>query len=609
MPFIGIDLGTTSSCVGAVVNGTVQLFSNQQGTRRIPSLVSFGDAQRLVGDAAVQKLVENPENTVFEITRLIGRSITDKHLIQDHLQWPFQVMENNGVIVVKVLYKKEVHYFTSEELLAMLISTLKRTAEVNLNGSVNKAVLVVPAQYDSFQRLATINAAKIAGLKVVRLVSAPIAAAIAYRAEMKIQSVKHVLIFNMGGGTCDISVLLITKDTVEMKATVGDSHFGGAEFDAKLVQHFVDEFKKKYGKDIRAEKKALQRLVLACKTAKSTLSVKSKAHISLNLLLDGINYSDQVTREVFETLAEGLFQKVSNLVERVLEAALLDHDEIDDIVLVGGSSWIPKIQQLLSVLFEGKQLNKTLSPEEAVCTGASIYGDILENDNHQPEKNDLAYYSNFSVTEVYPHLLQVAMNGGQLNVLIPRYMSIPIRENRKYTTTHDNQQTLILSLYAENDENLVEFAVTGIHAMFAGEPKITAIYNVDENGVLAVKAYQELSGKKVSLTVTGNRKCFSVTDIIRLNKRVEDLMLEDHVNEANVVCRNSLRDYVLDKKQKVVSQSCENNLSDFNKSMLINLCDKTLKWIDDHGEVDDVRLKQKRAELDVLWDSFACKNS
>ncbi|KAF8569558.1 hypothetical protein P879_03039 [Paragonimus westermani] len=609
MPFIGIDLGTTSSCVGAVVDGTVQLFTNQQGTRRIPSLVSFGDAQRVVGDAAVKKLVENPENTVFEITRLIGRSITDKHLIQDYLQWPFQVMESNGVIVVKVLYKKEVHYFTSEELLAMLISTLKRTAEANLSGPVKKAVLVVPAQYDSFQRLATINAAKIAGLKVVRLVSAPIAAAIAYRAEMKIQSAKHVLIFNMGGGTCDVSLLLITKDTVEMKATVGDSHFGGAEFDAKLVQHFIDEFRKKYGKDIRADKKALQRLVLACRTAKSTLSVKSKAHISLNLLLDGINYSDQITREVFEKLAEDLFQKVSYLVERVIQAALLDQSDIDDIVLVGGSSWIPKIQQLLSLLFEGKQLNKTLSPEESVCLGASIYGDILEHNSHQSEENDLSYNSHLKVIEVYPHLLQVAMNGGQLTVLIPRYTSLPVRVNKKYTTTHDSQQTLILSLYAENDENLVEFTVTGIPTMRAGEPKIIAIYNVDENGLLTVKAYQELKGKNVSLMVTGNRACFNVADIIRLNKRVEELTVDDHVNEANALCRNSLRDYVLEKKHKLVSPSYENNLSDFNKSMLITLCDKTLKWIDNHGEVDDLRLKQKRAELDVLWDSFAVRNS
>ncbi|OON22173.1 DnaK family protein, partial [Opisthorchis viverrini] len=352
MPVIGIDIGTSYSCVGTVVDGQVRLFPTEKGNNLLPSIVAFDQGRCLVGEAAKSKLTESPENVIYDIARIIGRSRADKHLTLDEKKWPFCISEHQGRVGVNVTHKNQPTTFTAEEILAILLMHLKQMAQTALRKPVGEAVICIPAHFNNQQRLATTSAARIAGLKVTQLISAPAAAAIAYRREMNIYKEQKLLVLVMGGGTCDVSVITTKDDIIQVDATAGDCHLGGTDLDANLADYLVDQFRTKYGKDFSANHVAVQRLRLACETAKRTLSVSARAHVSIPDIHENLRLSARLTRTEFESMNADIFNKILNLVELVVEDAMITKNSIDDIVLVGGSSWIPKVQEVLTTFFD-----------------------------------------------------------------------------------------------------------------------------------------------------------------------------------------------------------------------------------------------------------------
>merc|ERR1712047_53798 len=381
---IGIDLGTTYSCVGTFQHGKVEIIANDQGNRTTPSYVAFTDTERLIGDAAKNQVAMNPNNTIFDAKRLIGRKFNESTVQSDRKHWPFQVVEQNGLPRLRVEYQSEEKTFTPEEISSMVLVKMKETAEGYLGTPVTEAVVTVPAYFNDNQRQATKDAGMIAGLNVLRIINEPTAAAIAYGLDKKKgQGECNVLIFDLGGGTFDVSILSIEDGIFEVKSTAGDTHLGGEDFDNRMVDHFVNEFKRKHKKDLMGNKRALRRLRTACERAKRTLSASAQASIEIDSLFEGIDFYTSITRARFEELCSDLFKGTLDPVEKALRDAKLDKSSIHDIVLVGGSTRIPKVQKLLQDFFNGKELNKSINPDEAVAYGAAVQAAILVGDTSE----------------------------------------------------------------------------------------------------------------------------------------------------------------------------------------------------------------------------------
>ena len=356
MVAIGIDLGTTYSCVGVYQNGRVEIIANDMGNRTTPSYVAFSEAERTVGDAAKSTAALNPTNTIYDIKRLIGRDFSDPVLQNDMKSLPYKIVSDNGKPKVEVEYKGETKLFTPEEISAMILGKMKEYAEAYLGQEVKDAVVTVPAYFNDAQRQATKDAGTIAGLNVLRIINEPTAAAIAYGLEKDKNDEKNVLIFDFGGGTHDVSILTIDDGVFEVKATAGDTHLGGSDFDNLLVQHFVEEFKKKHKKDISTSKKAISRLKSAAEKAKRTLSTTTSATVEVEALFEGIDFYTSITRAKFENLCQSVFSRCMDPVDTVLRDAKMDKSAIHDVVLVGGSTRVPRVQELLTNYFNGKEL-------------------------------------------------------------------------------------------------------------------------------------------------------------------------------------------------------------------------------------------------------------
>lgn len=489
-PAIGIDLGTTFSCVAVVRNGKVETIANEQGNYTTPSFVAFNEHERLIGDAAKQQIAANAANTIFDAKRLIGRKFNDPIVQKDIQQWSFKVVEVNEMPKIEITYKDEVKQFSAEEVSAMVLGKMKQIAESYLNAKVTNAVVTVPAYFNDMQRKATKDAGTIAGLNVSCIINEPTAAAIAYGLDNKKESETNILIYDLGGGTFDVSILNICDKVFEVKATAGDSHLGGEDFDDLMMQKFAAEFKRKNKIDISGNKRALRRLRTACERAKRTLSSATHASIEIDSLAEGIDFVANISRIRFEDMCADLFQSTIATVEGALKDAELTHEKIDTIVLVGGSTRIPKIQQLLQEFFCGKEISKNINPDVAVAHGAAIQAAIIHGSaSKEMEKMILM--------EVTPLTLGISVKFENIRIMssiIQRNTGIPVCRSDVYVTIADNQTTVKIVIlqgehyYAKDNYEIGKFTFSGIPAAPAGAEELVVKFSIDVNGILTVSA-------------------------------------------------------------------------------------------------------------------------